>query len=258
MDAHAASWANRLLDNPPKAPLLELLLQGARLECLTEMWVAVTGADACASVPRWRAVHLHRDDVIEFPRHQAGVWSYLAVAGGFSAVEFFGSRSTYAAGGLGKRLEAGDVLSVHEKRNFALPPGVASRMTPPLEQRDYSKPPRLRVWMAPQAGRFASEEVRSFFSQDWTISNQSDRVGYRLLGEPLRSIELPWSEPMRVGTVQVPNGGEPIVMMRDGPTIGGYPKLGVLEPAALCWLAQCCPGQKVRFAPAGEWPVETS
>jgi allophanate hydrolase subunit 2 len=87
-----------------------------------------------------------------------------------------------------------------------------------------------------------------FFTQVWTVTSQSDRVGYRLGGAPLGS-RLPQliSEPVRVGTVQVPENGLPIVTMRDGPTVGGYPKLGMVDPADVSWLAQCRPGQKVRF-----------
>ena len=80
------------------------------------------------------------------------------------------------------------------------------------------------------------------------MSSQSDRVGYRLEGSPLTS-RLPQliSEPVRLGTIQVSESGAPIVTMRDGPTVGGYPKLGVVAPADLSWLAQCRPGQTVQF-----------
>ena len=83
------------------------------------------------------------------------------------------------------------------------------------------------------------------------MSSRSDRVGYRLLGELLTSgAEQIISEPVRVGTIQVPGDGQPIVALRDGPTVGGYPKLGWIETSDLSWLVQCCPGQKVRFQPA--------
>ena len=94
-----------------------------------------------------------------------------------------------------------------------------------------------------------------FFGEPWTVTSQSDRVGYRLSGTPLTS-KLPQliSEPMRTGTIQVPENGQPIVMMRDGPTVGGYPKLGLLDAADVAWLAQCRPGQQVRFQAVGtDW-----
>ena len=112
------------------------------------------------------------------------------------------------------------------------------------EIRNYSAPPALRIWSGPQREMFSNR----FFEQEWTVTPQSNRVGYRFAGEPLQfnKCEL-LSEPVRVGTIQVPENGLPIVTMRDGPTVGGYPKLGMVDPADLSWLTQCRPGQKVSF-----------
>jgi allophanate hydrolase subunit 2 len=117
------------------------------------------------------------------------------------------------------------------------------------EIRDHSSPPALRVWNGPQRAMFSD----AFFEQEWTVTPQSNRVGYRLAGEPLafEKREL-LSEPVRVGTIQMPENGLPIVTMRDGPTVGGYPKLGMVDPADLSWLAQCRPGQKVRLLPLNQ------
>jgi len=112
------------------------------------------------------------------------------------------------------------------------------------EVRDYAAPQAFRVWPGPQRCLFSGE----LFAQEWTVTTQSNRVGYRLLGDPLafEKHEL-LSEPVRVGTIQVPESGQPIVTMRDGPTVGGYPKLGMVDPADLSSLTQCRPGQKIRF-----------
>ena len=117
------------------------------------------------------------------------------------------------------------------------------------EVRHYSSPPALRVWNGPQRDMFSN----AFFEREWTITPQSNRVGYRLAGEPIvfQKREL-LSEPVRVGTIQVPENGLPIVTMRDGPTVGGYPKLGMIDPADLSWFAQCRAGQKVRFLPLNQ------
>lgn len=115
---------------------------------------------------------------------------------------------------------------------------------PWTEIRDYSAPPAFRVWPGPQRTMFSDE----FFGREWIVTPQSNRVGYRLSGEPLAFARRELlSEPVRVGTIQVPENGLPIVTMRDGPTVGGYPKLGLVDPADLSWLAQCRAGQKVRF-----------
>ncbi|HXJ55065.1 MAG TPA: biotin-dependent carboxyltransferase family protein [Verrucomicrobiae bacterium] len=255
MDAHAATWANRLLNNPSGAALLEFLLQGARICFLRETWVALSGADASCGFPLWRAMRMRHGDIMEFPRHRTGVWTYLAVQGGLAIRPRLGSRSTYAPACLGQILKPGDIMDGEPAPAFDLPHSVASRLAPALEQRDYARPPAFRVWPAPQTESFSAEALASFFSSEWTVSSQSNRVGYRLTGRALSSALLPWSEPVRVGAIQVPENGQPIVMMRDAPTIGGYPKLGTVDAADLSWLAQCCPGQHVRFVPVGAWPA---
>jgi biotin-dependent carboxylase-like uncharacterized protein len=252
MDDHAATWANRLLDNPPGAPVLELLLQGAKLVALRDVWIAVTGAEVETNVPRWRAVKVERDGKIEFGQNRTGVWSYLAVEGGFVAVKFLGSASVYVRGGIGASLRSGDLLRLAGRAGFNLPQGVASRLIPSFERRHYDRLPPLRVWPAPQTNRFSETDREKFFGEEWTVTSQSDRVGYRLSGTPLTSVSGSIvSEPVRVGTIQVPPAGLPIVTMRDGPTVGGYPKFGMVDPADLAWLVQCRPGQAVRFHPVG-------
>ena len=248
MDEHAASWANTLLDNPPTSPLLELLLQGASFQVLQDVWLAITGADAGTTIPTWRAVRVKGGERIDFRRNRSGLWTYLAVEGGFFAPLILGSASAYARGGLGGDLKAGDTLRRDPGKSFRLMPGVAGRLVPPRERRDYAQPPSLRVWLGPQSDLFADVDHARFFSEPWTISAQSDRVGYRLGGVPLDSTPAQiLSEPVRVGTIQVPENGLPIITMRDGPTVGGYPKLGMVDPRDLAWLMQCRPGQSVRF-----------
>ncbi len=248
MDDHAAEWANRLLDNPPEAPVLELLLQGGRLRALQDVWVAITGAHAGCQLPMWRALHLAPNDEIHFPRNHSGVWTYLAVEDGFEGRRLLGSVSVYARGGIGRTFCSGDILRRAPGRPFELPSGVAGRIAMWSETRHYEDPPALRVWPGPQWELFDSRAIGLFFEQDWRVTSQSDRVGYRLEAEPLpvRQQRI-ISEPIRAGSIQVPESGQPIVTMRDGPTVGGYPKLGMIDPADLAWLAQCRSGQTVRF-----------
>lgn len=250
MDDHAALWANRLLNNPPDAPVLELLLHGARLTVLQDSWITVTGADAEASVPMWRTVLVNQGDTIHFRRHRSGLWTYLAVEGGFDAPRLLGSASVFARGGLGRALAKGDRLLRSAAGEFQLKAGIAGRFVGSHERRDYESPPPLRVWRGPQWEEFNASDQDRFFSQAWTVTAQSDRVGYRLSGIRLTFVTTQMtSEPVRVGSIQIPESGLPIVIMRDGPTVGGYPKLGLIDPAALSWLAQCPPGQNIRFQP---------
>jgi biotin-dependent carboxylase-like uncharacterized protein len=245
MDDHAATWANRLLGNAATAPVLELLGRGARLKFLRDTWIAVTGATAS-----WRAVQMHAAERLSFEESLGGLWTCVAVEGGWDAPQWLGSASVNVRGNLGRLVSSRDVLSKAGGNVFRLPPGVSSRTVPWTEQRDYGNPPPLRVWPAPQWDLFSAAQRDQFFAGEWTVSPQSDRSGYRLFGPAIKhEIGELLSEPVIVGTIQVPPDGQPIVTMRDGPTVGGYAKLGVVHPSDLSWLSQIQPGQRVRFRP---------
>jgi biotin-dependent carboxylase-like uncharacterized protein len=253
MDFHAALCANRLLDNSVDAVVVELLLQGARFIALRALWVAVTGAEMGCTVPTWRAVRLAAGQTIEFPRNESGVWAYVAVESGFAAPRVLGSASVNPRARIGSVLLSNDVLQSVGHQAFRLPDGIGGRVVPAFERRDYRVTRSLRVWPAPQYDAFTATDRASLFERPWLVSPQSDRVGYRFTGEPLQTrFAQIVSEPVRVGTIQVPENGLPIVTMRDGPTVGGYPKIGVLDSADVSVLAQCRPGQEIRFQPVDE------
>ncbi|MFM1769273.1 MAG: hypothetical protein RJA22_1802 [Verrucomicrobiota bacterium] len=244
MDDHAAAAANHLVGNAPETPVLELLLQGASLLVLQDVLLAVTGAEADAPIPSWQAVRVEAGRRVNFPRNRSGVWTYVAVAGGFTGPRLLGSVGVSPRAGLGQPLAAGDTIA-----RAAVNPGPAPS-TPGLGRRDYTIPPTLRVWPGPQWDLFPAAAREDFFARTWQVTSQSDRVGYRLSGSPLATPTQPMlSEPMLPGTIQVPPGGLPLVLLRDGPTVGGYPKLGLIDPADLSWLAQGRPGQALRFSP---------
>ncbi len=252
MDAHAAAYANRLLSNPPWVAVVEFLLLGARLHVLRDCWLALTGADMQASHPRWRAFFVREGDTIQMTAHASGVWGYLAIEGGFAAPHWLDSASTLASAGLGAPLQKGELLYRNQSEpRFGLPPGVGGRVAPWSEQRRYNHPPRLRVWPAPQREWFAPEERERFFAQSWKVAPQSNRIGYRLQAEALRPPTRSMiSEPVRVGSIQIPPGGQPVVILRDGPTVGGYPKIGIVDPSDIDWLVQTAPGRSIRFTSA--------
>ena len=248
IDRHAAEMANHLLGNAPDAPVLEMLFQGAKIAALKTVWVAVTGADAGGNIPMWRSVQLQADDVLSFPRSQHGMWTYLAVEGGFQEELLLGSVSASPRVRLGRVLTRGTILRRSEANSFQLPRGVGARSAPAADRRNYSRPPGLRVWPGPQWDRFPEAVRMTFFQQAWKISSRSDRTGYRLEGQRLKAPGGHLlSEPVRVGTIQVPDDGMPIVTLHDGPTVGGYAKLGWLDSESLNWFVQCRAGQSVRF-----------
>jgi allophanate hydrolase subunit 2 len=180
-------------------------------------------------------------------KNRAGVWIYLAIEGGFDSECPGQQTQVHPRGLLGQPLKPGQKL----KRLgpvFNLPPGVAERWVNPSEQRHYQDIPALNLWPGPQWDLFAKKDRKTIFETEWTVTSQSNRVGYRLEGPSLHPPKQQMlSEPVQVGSIQVPANGQPIVTMRDGPTVGGYPKIGMVDPNDLSRLTQCRPGQKVRF-----------
>jgi len=248
MDDHAARMANQLVGNAPETPVLEMLMQGQRLRVREECWMSVTGADASSTIADWHATRLVAGSEIVFPVNRSGVWTYVALAGGFAVPRWFGSASVSPRACIGRAMRGGEILGRAEEASINLPDAVASRVAAWEERRDYDRPPVLRVWPGPQFDWFEPAERKRFFEQGWTVSSQSDRTGYRIEGKALKAPDRELiSEPVRIGSIQVPRSGQPIVTLRDGPTVGGYPKLGMIDPRDLSWLVQCRPGQQVRF-----------
>jgi allophanate hydrolase len=257
MDRHAAMLANRLVGNPPEAPVLEMLLGGARFRAFRAVEMGLTGATVSGlRSEAWRTFRLGADEEWGVGPPLAGVWSYLAVPGGWAGRRWFGSVSVFPRGGLGAALKAGDLLGRENGGGgggSAL--GVGGRWLRPGESRDYSDPPSIPVWPGPQWECFPGAVRSAFFGGTWTVSSRSDRTGYRLEG-PALLVDVPAipSEPVLPGSIQVPPDGGPIITQRDGPTVGGYPKLGLVDPLHLSWVAQHRPGQSIRFVPeGGEW-----
>lgn len=248
LDDHAARWANLLLGNPLNEPVLEILLHGACLRARCRLEIALTGAIGIPGRGAWCTRSLEPGEDLVLPPPAAGLWTYLATPGGFLGPRWFGSVSIFPRGGLGEPLTAGVILHRPVASVRLGSSAIGRRWVDPGEQRDYAHPPPLRVWRGPQWDLFPESSRAAFLNRPWRISARSDRTGYRLEGEPLAvpDVSLP-SEPVLPGSIQVPPDGQPIVTLRDGPTVGGYPKLGVIDPQDLAWFVQCRPGQFAAF-----------
>lgn len=264
MDPVTAGWANRLLDNPPDAPVLELCLQGQRFEALRNGWIAVCGGSHPRGRAPYRAFRIRAGETLDFGPGDSGVWSYLAVPGGFHAEAFLGSRSDNPRAGIGRTLKPGDSLQRNPATQWDLPSGVASRGVSPDHCGNDPDLGPLRVWPGPQWKQFDEENQRRLFENVWRVTSQCDRVGYRLQGDldvqpganrPTMTPpgSLAWtggsliSEPVLPGSIQVPADGQPIVTLHDGPTLGGYPKIAWIDPRDLPRLVQRRCGDPVRF-----------
>ena len=253
MDRFAHAAANLLVGNDRSAATLECTVRGPRLRAARPCVAAVTGGDLEAQVngtpaPAWTAFAMREGDELRFGRRRAGTRAYIAVAGGFHGDRWLGSMSTNlmtARGGMhGRALRTGDTLS----SGPSMVPDETGRTL------DQSLRPRyedhtLHAIAGPQAGRLAPDSRSALFGAPFTISPNSNRMGYRLEGPIL---DAPGEELLSfalvAGAVQLPGGGKPILLMADHQTAGGYPVVAVVVSASMPIAAQLAPGDEMVFA----------
>lgn len=250
-DPLAFDWANRLCGNEPGTTALEITVGGLVLRCERSTRIALCGADMPMSingelVDAWRSYHVNAGDRISVGYARTGVRAYLSVVGGLAILPILGSTSTVvreALGGLdGRKLEAGDQLPCGDSQE------IDCLKVPTGYRPVYSKRVLLRVVTGYQYDAFDAAQRQQFFSSQYRVSKQCDRMGYRLEG-PSLMCELPemLSEGICLGAIQVPPDGKPIILMCDRQTIGGYPKLGSVISVDLAQLAQLSSGGTVSF-----------
>lgn len=253
VDLLAFQWANRLCDNKLNASAIEISIGGLCLTAQVDTSIAVTGANMPLTINGqtkmlWRSYRVKAGDVIELGFASQGVRSYLAVADGFSITPSFGSTATVCregVGGLsGGKLLTGDVLPCagsSRKQNHLL----MEQLTP-----KYTNEVILHTVPSYQQQHFSSHQQRLFFSNEYTVSKSFDRMGYRLEGQAITcDIDGILSEGICHGAVQIPADGQPIVLLNDRQTIGGYPKIGAVSSIDTAKLGQLNQGGKVRFEP---------
>lgn len=257
MDVFALRAGNTLVGNPAASAGLEFTLQDLVLLAETDCLVALTGTGYelevdGRSLPAWMAVAVRRRWVIRLREVAGGGWGYLAVNGGIATPPVMGSRATYLRGGFGglegRVLQSGDVLPLG-----AFDPAVftlGGRRLPPDRRPAYARQVTVEVVLGPQADFFTPEGIEIFQSSEYGVTQISDRMGYRLEGAPLRHKQGAdiLSEGVCFGSIQVPPNGQPIVLMADRQTAGGYAKIATVISADLPLMAQCPPGKgQVRF-----------
>lgn len=251
LDPLAFHWANRLCDNTAGSTAIEVSVGGCKLQAECDTRIAITGGEMPATingnrVELWQTHPLKSGDTLELGYSQNGCRAYIAVTGGFLVAPSFGSSSTVvreSLGGLnGQALKAGDVIDCSED------PSTNRWSVPEEEQPQYSNAITLRVIPGYQQDTFNPVQQRLFFHNTFEVSDRCDRMGYRLTGPQVKSsIEGILSEGICLGAIQVPADGQPIILMNDRQTIGGYPKLGSVLSLDLAKLAQLMPGGKVNF-----------
>jgi antagonist of KipI len=269
MDVFALRVANLLVGNEEGAAALEVTLMGPELQFQENQLISICGA--CLSpmidgqpVPEWRPVYVRKGSVLRFKGCLSGCRAYVSVAGGFDVPEVMGSRSTYVRAGFGgfagRALQEGDELSTGAPSEWAISCleqlaeeeqpckaagwGVSLDFLPA-----YRSDPVVRVVRGAQFEAFTEESKACLLADSFFITPQSDRMGYRLTGpklelkEPLEVI----SEAVSTGTIQVPPEGNPIILLADRQTTGGYPKIAHIISVDLPVIAQAKPGERITF-----------
>lgn len=255
MDDHAFRWANLLVGNRPGEAALEMAFFGPELEALADLTVALTGADMQpmvdgTPVPMWTSFVLKKGQTLRLSGAREGLYAYLAVAGGIEVPTVLGSKATDILGRIGgidgRPLRQGDVLRVGTPCLPCRPP--RNEIPRDLIPR-YGREVRLRVVLGPQDDYFAEEGLQAFLEGKYLVTNQTDRMGARLQGPPIKHRQATeiLSEGMMLGAVQVPPNGQPIVLFAGRQTVGGYTKIAVVISPDVRLAAQARPGSSVSF-----------
>lgn len=240
MDPDALARANIAVGNDPGAAAIEWGIGAGQLGLSPGLAVSLAGADAIAR---------REGDVLTIEELRSGAWTYIAVRGGIDVPEVLGSRSTYLAGGFGgfegRLLRTGDVLYERKERQ------ERAERREQFRRSSRSSRSTISIVAGPDRAMLSDAEWERFVAAEWTVSRAVSRAGYRLEGRAV-SIDVPDdlpSAPVCPGTIQLPPGGQPIVLMPDGPTVGGYPRIAVVVSRELGELAQRRPGEAVRWNP---------
>ncbi|GAA0314919.1 biotin-dependent carboxyltransferase family protein [Oceanobacillus oncorhynchi subsp. oncorhynchi] len=255
MDTFAHRIANLLVGNPEEAATLEIMLMGPRLNFLQDAVIAVGGADLSAAVDGepvcpWKSFRVYAGQMLSFGKPIHGTYAYLAVSGGFYAETVMGSKSTYAQANLGgiegRILQKGDRLSAEDKNLKSVRAGRYLKKT---DIPNYEQHRPIRVIAGPDITAFSDATYQQFFQESYRITEQSNRMGYRLEGKALSHVDKAdiLSDAVLPGTIQVPANGQPIVLLADRQTTGGYARIATVITADIPQLVQKKIGTEVRF-----------
>ncbi|QUW21373.1 biotin-dependent carboxyltransferase [Sporosarcina sp. Marseille-Q4063] len=267
MDSYSLRIANLLVGNEEGEGAIEVTLFGTSLQFEKDQLIAITGGDLAASLdgekaPMWRPILVRNGSTLTFKSGTKGARSYIAFAGGIEIPPAMGSKSTYLRAGIGgfqgRALQKGDTFNCGEmsplgqsffyelkarRQHFTWSVNYQPLLN--LQQTQ-----TIRVLEGTEFNRFDKPSQQLLFTETFTITKQADRMGYRLEGTtPLTLIEEfeLLSEGVTYGTIQVPTNGQPIILMADRQTTGGYPKIGQVISADLSNLAQLQPTATMQF-----------
>jgi biotin-dependent carboxylase-like uncharacterized protein len=251
-DRYSLQLANILVGNNRYEGCIEMTMMGATIAFFSKSAIAITGADMRPMINNnpiraYETVMVEAGDVLEMSMAQKGLRAYLAIAGGFEIEEIMGSKSTYIRGRFGgykgRKLKSGDELDINPS-NFNQIRKIPVDMIP-----IYVYDTTLSVVMGTEEDYFTEESIETFLNSSYTITEQSDRMGIRLEGPPITHIGSAdiLSSGISEGTIQVPKNGQPIIMMADRQTTGGYTRIANVISTDIPKLAQMKPGDTIHF-----------
>ena len=252
VDRRAFVLANRLVGNPDGAAALECTVLGPRFEARALCAIAVTGASMPIAVngahaPAWTTLLLQAGDVVKLGAARTGVRAYIAFSGGIDVPPVLGSRATYLRGRLGG-LE-GRALRREDTLRLVPAPLPTVRRVRGDRIPEVESEPAIRVVLGPQADRFTPEGIQALLDGPYEMLPQSDRMGARLRGPRIthaRGHDI-ISDGIALGSIQVPGDGQPIVLLVDRQSTGGYTKVATVCSFDIGRLGQVKPGQRLRF-----------
>lgn len=249
IDRYAHYTANYILDNNSTAATIEVTILGTELIVLSDHFIVITGADLMATVDGievslWKAFKVYKGQSLLFKKPRIGARAYIGVSGGIQRDPILGSRSTFERGKIYDRLRMGDVIEACNSGSIKSSRGVTSKWIPV-----YKQDVELRVIPSHHEGYFEKDSVDQFYNQIYTYK-KGDRMGCMIQGEHSlihkNGADI-ISECTSFGTIQVPSGGVPIILLAESQTTGGYTTIGTIISADLWKIAQLLPQGKIKF-----------
>lgn len=246
MDEYAYLWGQKLLDNK-EANAIEILLGGLKLKATADTTISVCGADLDFRINQekqeiWRTYQIKKGDILGFYTQVHGLRAYLAVKEGFSVEKIQNSYATTLKEHKGKNLKKNNFLPFHASKTDE------TRRVPKAYIPTYANTLTLHILLGSQDTFFTEEEKERFFDTVYTLTPQINAMGYKLKGKAIQTSQKGIiSEGIAFGAVQIPPDGQPIILLKERQTIGGYPKIGTVLASDCFALAQLPIGAKVRF-----------
>ncbi|WP_320033547.1 biotin-dependent carboxyltransferase family protein [Halarcobacter sp.] len=255
LDEFAALKAHKLLDNNINSNLLEIAFAGVKLKATADTMISITGARCEFKINGfekaiWQTHYIKKGDLLEVGKLLSGQRIYLAVKGGFDIKKHLGSSSVTIKenlGGLnGTQLKNNDFLPFKEYKRY-IPKRLKKEYIP-----SYETTLTLRVILSYQENSFSKVQKDKFFNSTYTITPDFNRMACKLSGEKIESsLDGIISEGIAFGAIQIPKDGQPIILLKERQTIGGYPKIGSVFSIDCFKLAQMKAGQKINFEQIG-------